>query len=934
MNWFKNLPVKRKLTLVMVATCSAALLLSCTALAVYEYFDFRRTLVRDLTILADVLGQNSRAALAFDDSDAARELLQALRFDPHVQAARLYHQDGRLFAEYAREGEKREFPLQDREGSSFEQGQLMIIRPIFLDEKQIGRIHLQVSLEGIYRQLALFAGLSVFILLGASLLVWVFSAPLQRSISQPILNLAKTAQRVAQHGDYTVRAEPQGEQNELGVLTAAFNHMLGQIQSANQALKQGEERLRAVLNAALSAVVVIDAKGKIIDWNVRAEHMFGWTRSEAIGRELAETLIPERYREAHRKGIRHYLATEEGPAIGRLLEMSALHRSGNEFPVELSISPIKTDGVVTFCGFITDITERKQARDKIQAQLVRLELLNRITRAIGERQDLQSIFQVVLHTLEDNLPIDFSCICIYDAGESSLTVASVGKGSGALAAELSMKEQAEIPIDANGLSRCVRGELVYEPDVRAVPMPFPERLAKSGLRSLVAAPLLVESQVFGVLIAALRKPEGFNSGECEFLRQLSEHVALAAHQAQLYGALQQAYNELRQTQQAVMQQERLRALGQMASGIAHDINNAISPVALYTESMLETEVNLSSKARGYLETIQRAIDDVAATVTRMKEFYRQREPQLQLTPVSLNRLVQQVLDLTRARWSDMPQQRGQMIHIAVELAPELRTVQGVESEIREALTNLIFNAVDAMSEGGTLTLRTREAAGKEPGALRTIWVEVGDTGSGMSDDTRRRCLEPFFTTKGERGTGLGLAMVYGTVQRHGAEIEIESELGKGTTVRLGFSATDPTSVPLNATSVAASKPSRLRILAVDDDPMLIQSLRDTLEMDGHVVITANNGQEGIDTFEDAQKSGQKFDLVITDLGMPYVDGRKVAAAVKGLSAATPVILLTGWGQRLVAEGDIPPHVDRVLSKPPKLRELREAMARCCPAKGT
>ena len=155
--------------------------------------------------------------------------------------------------------------------------------------------------------------------------------------------------------------------------------------------------------------------------------------------------------------------------------------------------------------------------------------------------------------------------------------------------ELAMTEEANIKIDQNGLSHCVRGRLVYEQDVTQVAFPFPQRLAQAGLRALVAAPLLFESQVFGVLIAARREANSFSSGECEFLQQLSEHVALAAHQADTHNALLQAYHDLRQTQQSVMQQERLRALGQMASGIAHDINNAISPVALYTEMLLEQE---------------------------------------------------------------------------------------------------------------------------------------------------------------------------------------------------------------------------------------------------------------------------------------------------------------------------------------------------------
>jgi signal transduction histidine kinase/CheY-like chemotaxis protein len=438
---------------------------------------------------------------------------------------------------------------------------------------------------------------------------------------------------------------------------------------------------------------------------------------------------------------------------------------------------------------------------------------------------------------------------------------------------------------------------------------------------MVAAPLVVESAVFGVLVTARLQPDSFGSADCEFLRQLSEQVALAAHQAQLHDALQHAYDDLRQSQQTVMQQERLRVLGQMASGIAHDINNAISPVALYTESLLEREPGLSERTRSYLETINRAIDDVAHTVARMREFYRQREPQLELAAVHLNQKIEQVLDLTRARWSDMTQQRGMVIDVRTVLAPDLPIVMGVASEIREALINLVFNAVDAMPEGGVLTLSTSVVQTVAGGR---ICAEVGDTGVGMDEETRRRCLEPFFTTKGERGTGLGLAMVYGTAQRHGADIEIDSAPGKGTRIRLLFPPAPEASSEASGPRPYA-RPSRMRILLVDDDPILLKSLRDILEGDGHVVTAVNQGQEGIDTFRSSLAGSERFDVVITDLGMPYVDGRKVSRTIKEASPRTPVILLTGWGQRLVAEGDIPEHVDCVLNKPPKLRELREAL---------
>jgi signal transduction histidine kinase/ActR/RegA family two-component response regulator/PAS domain-containing protein len=584
--------------------------------------------------------------------------------------------------------------------------------------------------------------------------------------------------------------------------------------------------------------------------------------------------------------------------------------------------PIMRDGKVRLMrGALQDITEQKLSQFRLQAQLARLHMLEHITRAIGERQDLASILQVVVRTLEAELPLDFSCICLYEPTERTLTVIAVGLASAELAQQLSMSEHARIPIDENGLSRCVRGKLVYEAQIDGLPFPFPRRLASGGLRALVAAPLQIESQVFGVLISARRQPNSFSSGECEFLRQLSEHVALAAHQAQLHTALQTAYEELRSTQQAVMQQERLRVLGQMASGIAHDINNAISPIMLYTDSMLEKEPGLSERGRGYLHTIQQAASDVAETVARMREFYRQRDIQTESTAVDLNEMVAQVAELTRARWESMPQQRGIVIDMRTELAARLPQVSGVKSEIREALTNLVFNAVDAMPQGGTLTLRTRS-----DGTERML-VEVIDTGVGMDEETRRRCLEPFFTTKGERGTGLGLAMVYGVVQRHGGDLEIDSHPGSGTTVRLSFAAA-PAGTIAATDEIHAALPVGLTILLVDDDPILLRSLRETLELDGHTILTANDGKEGIDIFRKSLQPGGHLTVsaVITDLGMPHVDGRSVARAVKQASADTPVILLTGWGERLLAEGDTPPYVDRVLSKPPRLREVRKALA--------
>ncbi len=824
MNWLRDLPIRRKLTLVILLTCSVVLLLACGVLALYQVLDFRQNMVRDTTVLADVLAQNTQAALTFQDENAARQTLLALQAEPYVSAACLYDQAGNRFADYIRKNAEVDLPPHPaKDGSHFEPDRLIIFRPVILNDRRIGTIYLQTGLEGLYGQLRLFAGLAVLVLIGAVLVALILSSRLQRPISQPILALAEIARLIAEDKDYTVRVPSLGR-DETGQLTDAVNQLLASIEERDKALSAANESLRQ------------------------------------------------------------------------------------------------------------EIAEKKSAEERVQSQLGRLQLLNRITRAISERQDLKSIFQVVVRTLEEHLPLDFACICLYEPNDNTLNVTSVGIRSAALATAFSSAQSARVDVGQNGLSRCVRGTLVYEPDISHAALPFFKQLAEDGMHSLVAAPLLVESKVFGALIAVRRRAEDFSSGECEFLRQLSEHVALAAHQTQLYEALHQAYEDLRQTQAAVMQQERLRALGQMASGIAHDINNAISPVALYTESLLESEPGLSTRARQYLETIQHAIEDVAQTVSRMKEFYRQREPQLTLVPVEINPLIQQVIDLSRARWSNMTQQRGIFIRVETDLAPELPAIMGIESEIREALVNLVFNAVDAMPEGGTLTLRTglAEIPPATPASpiSRLVRVEVRDTGVGMDEDTRRRCLEPFFTTKGERGTGLGLAMVYGIARRHNAEIEIESALGQGTTVRFVFPVVVTRPAEATPATAAFTVPTRLRILVVDDDPLLIKSLRDILEGDGHLVSTANGGREGIEMFRSALERHEPFAVVITDLGMPYVNGREVAASIKGLAPSVPIILLTGWGQRLVAEGDVPPHVDLVLNKPPRLRQIREALAQC------
>jgi CheY-like chemotaxis protein len=207
-----------------------------------------------------------------------------------------------------------------------------------------------------------------------------------------------------------------------------------------------------------------------------------------------------------------------------------------------------------------------------------------------------------------------------------------------------------------------------------------------------------------------------------------------------------------------------------------------------------------------------------------------------------------------------------------------------------------------------------------------LMLEVVDTGVGMDEETRKRCLEPFFSTKGMRGTGLGLAMVYGIMERHEGRIEIESAVSKGTTMRLVFPIRERRSISAaGAPSHSPLSIGSLRVLFVDDEPLLRQLVGDMLRTDGHTVEVADGGQEGLGLFRQALARSEPFDVVITDLGMPGMDGRKLTLLLKQESPETPVIMLTGWGALMRKDDETPLHVECVLSKPPRLSDLRDAL---------
>lgn len=400
-------------------------------------------------------------------------------------------------------------------------------------------------------------------------------------------------------------------------------------------------------------------------------------------------------------------------------------------------------------------------------------------------------------------------------------------------------------------------------------------------------------------------------------------------QVRLKDGVQRAYDELRRTQQMVVQQERLRALGEMASGVAHDVNNALSPVVAYSELLLNILPDLPEKPRKYLQVIKQSGQDISQIVARMREFYRRRSDAEKLVAVNVNEIIDEVIVLARPRWRDLSQRHGTTIQIECKLEPGLPALLSDPTELREALVNLVFNAADALPQGGTITFVTRVVEPEGAGSAdRRLQVEVRDDGMGMDENTRARCLEPFFSTKAQRGgTGLGLAMVYGMMQRHEGLIEIDSASGKGTVVRLVFPLRDAIPLPGTEPARPAAAPRALRVLCIDDEIKIRTLLHECLTSFKHQVTVASSGQEGLELLRAANRRQEPFDVVITDLGMSHMDGRQVAKAVKQETPDTPVIMMTGWGAMMKQDGECDPQVDVLIGKPPRIGELNEWLHR-------
>ena len=381
--------------------------------------------------------------------------------------------------------------------------------------------------------------------------------------------------------------------------------------------------------------------------------------------------------------------------------------------------------------------------------------------------------------------------------------------------------------------------------------------------------------------------------------------------------LKETLGQLKQSEDQILRHARLSALGQMARGISHELNNVLTPILGYADLLLTREEKLNDKneVRSMLGMIHSAALDAGKIVTRLHDFFRPKAHDTR-EPVHLHELVESVVTFTLPRWKNEMGAKG----ISIEITTEFQDMPAVccnRTQIREAFLNLVLNAIDAMPGGGAITIRGR--------ALRpekAVEIEVSDTGAGMSPETRQRLFEPFFTTRGEERSGLGLPITHAIIAAHNGTIRFESSPGRGTAaiVRLpmeeaGAGAAATADIPPPVLSMKT-----LRVLFVDDNPVVRELITEYLEADNHTFETAESGAEGLRKLEKGH-----FDLVITDSAMPGMSGSEFAKSIRKSNRDIPVIMLTGFGQIMQSGNNLPAGVSMVLSKPVTRSALRAAI---------
>lgn len=567
------------------------------------------------------------------------------------------------------------------------------------------------------------------------------------------------------------------------------------------------------------------------------------------------------------------------------------------------------DGAVleTVTDLLATAIDNARVYEEAKAKAHRLELTDQINRAINSTLNVKEIFNIVSIELRKVLDYDRISLSFWYPEKRLFEL----KMNFCPDAGLSAEGVKRIPADETNMFSVIQTEKPFyqaKLSLKAALKPMDRLIYSEGMRSYVYVPVMANGMVIAVLALESREKRGFDRYQIEFLESVGAHLSVAIQNAGLFSDLETAYQNLKKTQEEMLQIERFRALGEMAGGVVHDFNNILASIQgraqLILMKLKSEECSLSGEIERSLSVIEDSAADGAVILGRIREFTKAKL-EAAFRSTDINRVVQDSLALTHAHWKNKAAQSG----ISIKVVKNLQATRGVwgdEAELRELVTNLVLNAMDAMPRGGTLSLRTED---DEDSVLLT----VGDTGVGMTDEVKSSIFTPFFTTKGEQGTGLGLSLARGIVTRHKGEIRVESHPGTGTT----FTITIPGCLPEpDNPAPRTSRDQSASVLVVEDEENIREVLEEILSAAGHEVAQASSGEEGIELFKKHRQ-----DLVITDLGLPGLSGWEVASAVKNENPSTPVVLFTGWGVKLDQEQAKRKSIDRFINKPFNMEQI-------------
>jgi signal transduction histidine kinase len=612
---------------------------------------------------------------------------------------------------------------------------------------------------------------------------------------------------------------------------------------------------------------------------------------------------------------------------------------------ELAVPLIGRSGVI---GVIDMKSDRLRAFDRHDLNLIRT-LADHAATAIENarlyqveqvrRRDLETLRQIALR-LSSDLDLDTVLLTVAEGAASALSAnAAAILMPDPTSDNLNVRAHSGLPnvyvdrlrvpgreIDQL-IERWGRESILELPHTAGDQTITADASSQAGFASMLLGRLTVEGTFIGVLCVYSQAPRNFTDAERQMMGALGQQAALAIsnarryqHERLLVADLEHSYNEmlhtlteLQRTQEQLERTARLRALGELASGVAHDFNNLLSGILGNSQLLLLDETD--PDRREMLNVIEQAAHDGAAMVRRIQEFARQREERVREL-VDLETIVDGALAITRTRWHDLAVRDSRPIRVRRDIRRQ-SLVLGSPAELRELLVNLIINAIDAMPRGGELTLRLDQRPEPAPAERRLATIEVSDTGVGIAPELRQQIFDSFFTTKpASQGSGLGLAICQNIANLHGGRIELDSAIGIGTTFRVLLPLDEDTSiapaVPAPPTAVLAC-----RVLVVDDEPAVRDVLARILRRAGHEVTVAVSGEQALELYIPGQ-----YDLLFTDLGMPGMGGAALLAQLRARDPRLIAVVITGWSQHEYS-GETIPGAAAVLTKPFSSSQITE-----------